>query len=58
MDEQRRLTFVFTLYTPLETVCWFTKNVFIHLRVNELEGWDQAVFPLWFLYISLLFLVH
>jgi hypothetical protein len=52
------LTLVFTFYTPLETVCWFTEYVLVHLCMNELESWDQAVFSLWFLYISSILLVQ
>jgi len=52
-----RLTLVFTFYTPLETICWFTENVFVYLRMYKLESWDQAVFSLWFLHISLILLI-
>jgi hypothetical protein len=34
------LTFVFTFYTPLETICWFTEYVLVYLCMNELESWD------------------
>jgi len=47
------LTLVFTFYTPLETVCWFTEYVLVYLSMYELESWNQAVFSLWFLDISL-----
>lgn len=52
---EQGLTFILSFHRALETICRFTKQVLVHLSVDELENGNQAVFPLWILHIQLPF---